>query len=85
MGYQVSLRPGAERQRRKLNARIRQRVNEALLALEDMPHPPGVAKLRGTDREWRIRIGDYRIIYEINDDENQVIVLRITHRRQAYR
>ena len=85
MSYQVSLRPGAERQRRKLGAQIRQRVNEALLALEDTPRPPGVAKLRGADREWRIRIGDYRIIYEISDEETQVIVLRITHRREAYR
>ncbi len=85
MSYQVSLRPGAERQRRKLDAQIRQRVNEALLALEDTPRPLGVVKLRGSDREWRIRIGDYRIIYEIDDDGNQVIILRITHRREAYR
>lgn len=85
MSYQVSLRPGAERQRRKLDNRTRRRINDALLSLEEEPHPPGVVKLRNTVNEWRIHIGDYRIIYEIVEDERLVIILRIKHRREAYR
>jgi mRNA interferase RelE/StbE len=53
--------------------------------LEDAPRPPGVVKLRNVENEWRIRVGDYRIIYEIDEDEQLVIVLRIAHRREAYR
>jgi len=56
-----------------------------LLALEDEPRPHGVVKLSGTVNEWRIRIGDYRIIYEIDDEEQRVTILRIAHRRQVYR
>ena len=86
MKYTVELRPVAERERRKLkNLALRQRVNDALLALEDEPRPHGVVKLSGTVNEWRIRIGDYRIIYEIDDEEQRVTILRIAHRRQVYR
>lgn len=85
MSYQVSLRPGAERQRRKLDDRTRRRINDALLSLEEEPRPHGVVKLRNTVNEWRIRVGDYRIIYEIDEDEHLVIILRIKHRREAYR
>lgn len=85
MNFQVLLRPGAERERRKLDDQIRRRINEALLSLEAAPRQPGVIKLRNAENEWRIRVGDYRIIYEIDDDERLVTVLRIRHRREAYR
>ena len=85
MNYQVLLRPGAERQRRKLDDQMRRRINEALLSLEETPRPAGVVKLRGVENEWRIRVGDYRIVYEIDDDERLVTILRIRHRREAYR
>ena len=85
MSYQVLLRPGAERQRRKLDDKTRRRINDALLSLEETPRPPGVVKLRNTESEWRIRVGDYRIIYEIDDDETLIVILRIKHRREAYR
>jgi len=85
MSYQVLLRPGAERQRRKLDDQTRRRINQALLSLEETPRPAGVVKLRGVENEWRIRVGDYRIVYEIDDDERLVTILRIRHRREAYR
>jgi len=86
MKYTVKLRPLAERELRKLkDLAIRQRVNNALLGLEDEPRPYGVTKLSSTVNEWRIRIGDYRIIYEIDDEERRVTILRIAHRRQVYR
>lgn len=85
MSYQVVLRPGAERQRRKLDDKTRRRINDALLSLEDTSRPPGFVKLRNAENEYRIRVGDYRIIYEIDEDQRLVVILRIKHRREAYR
>ena len=85
MSYQVLLRPAAERQRRKLDDKTRRRINDALLSLEETPHPPGVVKLRTAGNEWRIRVSDYRVIYEIDKDERLVVILGIKHRREAYR
>jgi mRNA interferase RelE/StbE len=48
------------------------------------PRPPGCKKLRG-ENAWRIRVGDYRIIYEIHDQISQVIVVTVGHRREVYR
>jgi mRNA interferase RelE/StbE len=53
--------------------------------LEETPRPPGVVKSRTAGNEWRIRVGDYRVIYEIDEDERLVVILRIKHRREAYR
>ena len=85
MSYQVELRPGAERQRRKLDDQIRRRINKHLLSLESTPRPRGTVKLSGAENEWRIRVGDYRIVYEIDDEERLVTVLSIAHRREAHR
>ncbi len=49
------------------------------------PRPPGVVKLEGDENLWRIRIGDYRVIYEIHDDRLVVVVLRVANRKDAYR
>ncbi|MBI4769725.1 MAG: type II toxin-antitoxin system RelE/ParE family toxin [Chloroflexi bacterium] len=83
--HTVVLLSAAERERRKLPAQQRDRVNAALLALETNLRPEGTAKLRGAPDRWRIRVGDYRIIYRIDDDAQRVTVLRIAHRREVYR
>jgi len=83
--YTVLLSPAAEREWRKLPPPIHKRVSRALLTLEDTPRPPGVVKLSGSTDRWRVRVGDYRIIYRIDDTARQVLILRIAHRRQAYR
>ncbi len=83
--YNVLLRPAAERERRKLSPKVRPRVNQALLALENEPRPHGVTKLAGYANRWRVRVGDYRVIYQIDDQAQEVTVLRIAHRREAYR
>jgi mRNA interferase RelE/StbE len=85
MIYNVLLRPAAEWERRKLPPEVRPRVNQALLALEDEPRPHGVNKLAGYANRWRVRIGDYRVVYQIDDQAQEVIVLRIAHRREVYR
>lgn len=85
MPYQVLVTPSAEKARRALKGQVRTRVNAVLLALENDPRPDGVTKLVGRGQEWRIRIGDYRILYEIEDEERAVTVFRIAHRREVYR
>ena len=85
MGYEVRIAPMARRQYRKLPAEVRQRVAQALTALSAEPRPSGVVKLRGSNNRWRIRIGDYRIIYRIEDEIVLVTILIIAHRREVYR
>lgn len=52
--------------------------------MNEGPRPPEVRKLSGTEQTWRIRIGDYRVIYDLYDDELVVLVLRVAHRKDAY-
>jgi len=56
-----------------------------LLDLELHPRPHGIAKLAGTSNTWRVRIGEYRVLLDIDDTAKTVLVLRIAHRREAYR
>jgi len=59
-------------------------VKARILDLRDTPRPPGCKKLRDRDG-WRIRNGDYRVVYRINDSEEMITVLQIGHRREVYR
>lgn len=56
-----------------------------IVALAGMPRPVGAIKLAGSRNDWRIRIGEYRIVYEINDDAGVVTVYRVAHRSDVYR
>jgi mRNA interferase RelE/StbE len=85
MAYRVLLRPAADRDLSKLPSDIRSRLTDVLFTLESDPRPPGVTKLTGSASLWRIRVGDYRVIFEIDDPAQIVLVLRIAHRRDAYR
>ena len=72
-----------QKQLHKLPNAIASRIEDKLLELESDPRPPGCKKLRGRDA-WRIRIGDYRAIYEIHDGRLVVTVITIGHRREVY-
>ncbi|WP_447977308.1 type II toxin-antitoxin system RelE family toxin [Candidatus Nitrospira bockiana] len=85
MAYTVLLRPASGRDLAKLPLDIRSRVTDVLFALEHDPRPPGVTKLAGGHDVWRVRVGSYRILFEIDDPAQTVLVLRIAHRRDAYR
>jgi mRNA interferase RelE/StbE len=63
----------------------RERITQRILALADNPRPPGVEKLSGTSEKYRIRQGDFRILYEIRDDVLIVHVVRIADRKEVYR
>lgn len=84
MRYTVKLVPAAQRDLDRADKPIRARLLSALRELESDPRPAGIVKLSGMDAR-RIRVGDWRIIYEIRDAVLLVLVLRIGHRREVYR
>lgn len=84
MEYEVTLLAAAARDLRKVPVDYRPRIIRALNSLIE-PRQSGTKKLQGSDDRWRLRVGDYRIIYRIVDDEQKVIVMRIAHRRDVYR
>jgi len=82
--YRVALTTSAERELQRLTGPFVARLMTRLERLAADPRPAGCRKLQGGDREWRIRVGDYRIVYEINDRARTVDVTRIAHRRNVY-
>ena len=83
--YRVLLERGAERDLARLSSEIHDRVIAAIQALRNNPRPPGCRKLVGSKNDWRIHVGDYRVIYEIADEIRVVRVNRVRHRREVYR
>jgi mRNA interferase RelE/StbE len=83
--YIVELRPSARRELLKLPRHDQLRVIRAMDALATNPRPKDVKKLTGLDNLYRIRAGDYRIVYQIHDDRLIVLVVRIGHRKDVYR
>lgn len=83
--YTLLIKPSAERDLRRLPGSIFQRINEKILALRDDPRPVGSRKLTGELEGWRVRVGDYRIIYQIDDKAQTVTIVRVKHRRDVYR
>lgn len=85
MSYQVEFSRGASKQFRKLPPSIQERVQAKIDELAVEPRPNQVKKLQGDDSLYRIRVGNYRIVYEIKDDVLLVIVIRIKHRSEVYK
>ncbi len=83
--YSVALLPAAKRDLRRLSAEVQKRVEAAITQLESDPRPPASKKLVGFENEWRLRVGDYRVLYVIDDSLKLVMVARVAHRREAYR
>ncbi len=83
--YRVALKPSADRALQKLPHDVQRRIVGEVAMLAHDPRPAGVVKLAGDDNLWRIRIGNYRVVYEIHDDRLLVLVLRVAHRKDVYR
>lgn len=83
--FEVLLERRAERDLRRFSKDVQERVAGALRLLATEARPRGCRKLVGADRDWRLRVGDYRIIYEIDDSAQVIRVMYIRHRREAYR
>jgi len=85
MVYQVIIPKPVQKQLDDLPDSFRQRVIRRILALKENPRPFGCVKLTGYENEYRIRIGDYRVRYEINDPQALVVLLHCKHRKDVYR
>ncbi len=84
MNYRVLLARSAQKQLEALSGEIESRILARLSELESNPRPSGCKKIANRDG-WRVRVGDYRIIYEIHDKVMHVLVVTIGHRREVYR
>jgi mRNA interferase RelE/StbE len=84
MTYRVEVAAAAVRQLRKLDRPAQRRLQAAIELLAAEPRPSGAKKLVGGNGEWRVRTGDYRIVYEIHDNVLLVLVIAVGHRREIY-
>jgi mRNA interferase RelE/StbE len=85
MSYRVLLEISAQKDFRRLDPTVAQRMQERLLSLEQNPRPPGVRKLRDIHPpRYRLRVGGWRILYAVNDQAHEVRVYRIKPRSKAY-
>jgi len=82
--YKLEVSPAADRDLDRLKQRIRrhdfERLRTAIRGLANEPRPHGVRKIKGADEAYRIRVGNYRVVYEIYDHESMVLILNVAHR-----
>jgi mRNA interferase RelE/StbE len=86
MRHAIQFLPSAQKALAALSKPIQRRIDEHMRALADNPRPHGAAPLKGGGRGlWRVRVGDYRILYQIRDADLIVLVIDVAHRREVYR
>jgi mRNA interferase RelE/StbE len=83
--YQIEITRDALRALAKLDKSIRRRVQAAIDRLSEQPRPPGVLALQGIRHAYRLRVGNYRVIYTVDDGRLVVLVVDLGHRREIYR
>lgn len=84
MAYKIVYKISAEKSFAKLSKEVQLRIFQAVQRLANDPRPPGVKKLQSAFDLYRIRIGDYRIIYTINDQQLKILIVTIGHRSDVY-
>ena len=84
MVYKVVFRDEARKAFERLDRAVREQVGRVIDRLADNPRPGRATQLAGDPRTWRVRAGDWRILYEIRDDEIMVLILDVKHRGKAY-
>ncbi len=85
MPYVICYSPTAERQIRALDPIVQRRILGKLGGLAEDPRPPGCVKLAGYEKLWWIRIGDWRVVYSIDDERKHIEITIVAHRRESYR
>jgi mRNA interferase RelE/StbE len=85
VSYKVKFTKGAKKQLRRLPLDVQERIQARVNDLKIEPRPDGVKKLKGQENSYRIRIGDYRVVYEIEDDVLKVTVVKVKHRSEVYK
>jgi mRNA interferase RelE/StbE len=83
--YTITFARSARKELERLSATVISRVFPRIEALAQNPRPPSCRKIQGYENLWRIRVGDYRVIYQVFDDELVVDIVTVRHRDQAYR
>jgi len=83
--YTITFARSARKELERLSANVVGQIFPKIEALAQNPRPPGCRKLRGFENLWRIRIGDYRVIYQVFEDEKVVDIVAVRHRSQVYR
>ena len=83
--YKIIFLKSFDHDLRKLDKRLIPVMVEKVLALENNPHPAQSKKMRGTNNEYRLRVGDYRVFYSIDNTEKEITIYHVAHRREAYR
>lgn len=84
MTYEIIITKSIQKQLDNLPDNIQERVYEKIAQLAEEPRPDGVVKLKGYENEYRIRVGDYRLRYEIQDEQLIILLLQCKHRRDVY-
>ena len=82
--FEILIERNAEKDLRRLSDEVHDRVIRSIQTLQTDPRPAGAKKLVGSRRDWRLRVGDYRVLYEIADEIRIVRIFRIRHRREVY-
>jgi mRNA interferase RelE/StbE len=85
VAYRIKFTPAAETEFAAMPAKIRKQIARKIEALAEVPHPHGCKKLEGLENLYRIRSGDYRILYQVKDEVLLVLIVRVGHRRMVYR
>ncbi len=85
VAYAIQFKPAALRQLEKLPRQAQRRIGLKIEALRDDPFPAGCKKLAGLPDVWRVRVGDYRVVYRVHRGVLLVLVLAVGHRREVYR
>ena len=83
MSYRIELRPAAVRALKRLDPPVRRRIQGAITLLAEDPRPPAARALRGRPG-FRVRVGDYRIVYTVADDVLLIVIVTVGHRRDVY-
>jgi mRNA interferase RelE/StbE len=82
--YSVVIKSSAQKELDALDEAVFRRIDRRILALAENPRPAGCKKLKGYKDQWRIRIGDWRVVYLIDDSAKRLSIARIAHRREVY-
>lgn len=85
MSYSIVISKSVQKQINNLPSEIQKRIFEKIQSLKDNPRPDGIIKLKNCDREYRVRVGNYRVRYEINDEDRIILLLQCKHRKDIYR
>lgn len=83
--YRLNIKRSAEKDLQRLPPKIFQRINSRILLLREEPYPSGVKMLKGNFNGWRIRVGDYRVVYTLDEELKTITIIRVRHRRDVYR